>query len=90
MLACADCDDEEPRNGLGWPEVCNDGVDKDCDQEIDESCITQEDLDAAIAAAIAEYDDQAGCNSAGTRSSQRAGIASLLFLLVFGGTRRRR
>ncbi len=84
-----DCDDLEPEAHIGLLESCGDDIDNNCDGVVDESCLTQDDIDAAVDQALA--DQPAGCSSVGTKNLPGSSAPWLgLFLGVAWVLRRRR
>jgi hypothetical protein len=85
-----DCDDTDAEISPNQGEICDDGVDNDCDREIDEGCGDDDDAaddDDDDTSGIVVTDPDDGC---GDCSSSMAGAASPLLALLVLGFRRRR
>jgi len=97
-LAPYECDDSEPAAHPGHPEICDDGIDNDCDGAVDgddPDCPPDGDDDDAVGdddGAPVEDDDGGwesgcGCGSATTRTSLPAPLSGLIALLLLAWQR---
>ena len=100
-FSCADCDDDDPERNPGAEDVCEDGIDQDCDGE-DAACgddddsagddddATGDDDDATIDDGDDDDgDDPGGCDGCSAGATPQSSSALLAFFIVLAIRRRR-